>query len=493
MELEVLGRIVQRWWLAIAAALLLGGVIGYGFAQSRTPVYQAGADVLVGPLSADSSVLRAAGQTAQTYAELASASSTIDTVELALGDPRVQDVTVTATASDVTRILKVRVRGEDADLVAGVANGVAAELERVAGVEQADAPVAAEDVDPNVARVGEIRVLEAATPPSNPISPNKQLITALGALAMMVAAAVAVIAYEYTRQAVRLVGDVNRMLPGKVFGQIERSWVSDAGSPQRIAVLSNEHGPTATGLRGLSLDIVSQLPSGSPNRAVVVTGLDDRDRSGDVAINVAAALAATGRRVALIDANESTGEVLTRLVPACEPPAEPLAVGIDRSAKLILEGRYRELEAPRLLDLYSTEMDRLPEAHDVAETLEDLDAVYDHVVLHTAPAYGSPTATRWASVAAGSVLVVESEVATAQTLERCALTLARGARHFIGVVFDERPPPERRGRLLRRLFGGGGRSKSPAPTRPRPAASTASAIAGGQRQQRPTVAGRVDG
>lgn len=495
MELEVLGRIVQRWWLAIVAALVLGGVIGYGFAQSRTPVYQAGADVLVGPLSADSSVLRAAGQTAQTYAELASASSTIDTVELALGDPRVQDVTVTATASDVTRILKVRVRGDDADLVADVANGVATELERVAQVEQADAPVVPDVTDPNVARVGEIRVLEAASAPSNPISPNKQLITALGALAMMVAAAVAVIAYEYTRRAVRLVGDVNRMLPGKVFGQIERSWVSDAGSPQRIAVLSNEYGPTAVGLRGLSLDIVSQLPRGGPNRAVVVTGLDERDRSGDVAVNVAAALAGTGRRVALIDANESTAEILTRLAPACEAPAEPLAIGIDRSAKLVLEGRYRELEAPRLLDLYSTEMDRLPEAHDVEETLEDLDAVYDHVVLHTAPAYGSPVAMRWASVAAGSVLVVESEVATAQTLERCALTLSRGARHFIGVVFDERPPPERRGRLMRRLFGGGRRTTTPAaPARQRATnPTTASAIGGGQRQQRPTVAGRVDG
>lgn len=456
MELEVLGRIARRWWPMILVALVAGGFIGYMFAESRTPVYQAGADVLVGPLSADSNVLRAAGQTAQTYAELASASSTLDTVEVALADVRVGDATVTATASDVTRILKIRVRADDPDLVAGVANAIAAELGRVATEEVADAQLAGDTTDPNVSRVGEIRLLEAATVPSEPISPNVQLITALGALAMMVAAAVAVVAYEYARQAVRVVGDVNRVLPGKVFGHIERSWDSDAGRTDRIAVLRNEHGPTAVGLRGLSVDLVSQLVTDGPNRALVLSGLADRDHSGDVAVNVAAALAGTGRRVALIDANEATAEVRTRLSSACEPPAEPLAIEIDPLSKLILVGRYREIETG-LLDLYSTVMDRLPDGNDMAAALEDLAAVYDHVVLHTSPAFGSPAAVRWASVAAGTVLVVGSDVAPAQTLERCAQTLSRGARHFIGVVFDERPFRQRRSRWVRRLFGAGER------------------------------------
>lgn len=458
MELEVLGRIARRWWPTILVALVVGGLIGYVFAGSRTPVYQAGADVLVGPLSADSNVLRAAGQTAQTYAELASASSTLDTVEAVLADARVGDATVTATASDVTRILKIRVRADDPDLVAGVANAIATELGRVATEEVADAQLAGDATDPNVSRVGEIRLLEAATAPSEPISPNEPLITALGAIAMMVAAAVVVVAYEYSRQAIRVVGDVNRLVPGKVFGHIERSWDSDSGMSDRIAVLRNEHGPTAVGLRGLSVDLVSQLTTDGPNQALVVSGLDDRDRSGDVAVNVAAALAGTGRRVALVDANEATAEVGTRLKSACEPPVEPLAIEIDPLAKLVLAGRYRQIETG-LLDLYSTVMERLPERGDMDAALEDLAAVYDHVVLHTSPAFGSPAAVRWASVAAGTVLVVGSDVAPAQTLERCALTLSRGARHFIGVVFDERPPPQRRARWVRRLFGAGERSR----------------------------------
>jgi Mrp family chromosome partitioning ATPase/capsular polysaccharide biosynthesis protein len=458
LELEVFARIVQRWWLGIAVGLLVGALVGFSFAESRTPVYQAGADVLVGPLSADSSLLRAAGQTAQTYAELASASSTMDIVADAMSNPRASDVAVTATASDVTRILKIRVRGDDAALVADVANGIAAELERQGGAEVQAAQLAGGATDPNVYRVGEIRILEGATPPSKPISPNKQLITVLGGLSMMVAVAVAVIAYEYTRQAVRVLADVARIVPGKVFGRIERAWdpVSDHGD--RIPVLRNEHGPTAISLRGLSIDLASQLPAESPNVALVFGGVDDGDRSGDVAVNVAAALASTGRRVALIDANETTREVRTWLWSACEHPVEPLAIHITSTAQIDLEGRYSKIESG-VLDLYSTEMTRLPELADLEAALVDLGEGYDHVVVHTAPAFGSPAAVRWAAAAAGCVLVVTSEVASSRTVERCALTLSRGARYFVGAVFDERPQAQRRVPLLRRLFGGGSRAQ----------------------------------
>jgi capsular polysaccharide biosynthesis protein/Mrp family chromosome partitioning ATPase len=456
LELEVFARIVKRWWLGIIAALLLGGVVGFSYAESRTPVYQAGVDMLVGPLSADSNVLRAAGQTAQTYAELASASATLQAVGRELSNPGASDAMVTATASDVTRILRIRVRDDDAIFVANVANEIAAELERVAGAEVAAAELAGGSEDPNIYRVGEIRVLEAAITPADPISPNKQLIMALGGLSMMVAVAVAVVAYEYTRQAVRVLADVSRIVPGMVFGRIERSWDSIADQKDRIAVLRNENGPTAVSLRGLSIDLASQLPPDSPNCALVFGGVDDSDRSGDVGVNVAVALASTGRRVALIDANEATREVRTWLWKACDHPVEPLAVHINSTARVDLEGRYSKIESG-VLDLYSTEMTRLPELVDLETALVDLGVGYDHIVVHTAPVFGSPAASRWAAAAAGSVLVVTSEVASARTVERCALTLSRGARFFIGAVFDERPRLQRRTSLVRRLFGGGRR------------------------------------
>ena len=468
MELEVFARIVQRWWLAIVAALLIGGAVGYSYADSRTPVYQAGVDLLVGPLSADTNVLRAAGQTAQTYAELASASSTLDTVGANLGDPGASDALVTATASEVTRILRVRVRDDDANFVAAVANGIAAELGRVADAEVQAAQLEGGASDPNVYRVGEIRVLESADPPNNPISPNKQLIVVLGGLAMMVAVAVAVIGYEYMRQAVRVLGDLTRLLPDRVFGRIERSWDPTADKTDRLPVLRNDHSPTATSLRGLSVDLISQLASDSPNGALVFGGVDDDDRSGDVAVNVAAALATTGRRVAMIDANDSTHEVRTWLAPACEPSGEASSIDVSDGATIEFVGRYVAIE-PGILDLYATAMTVVPARSELESALVGLADEYDHVVLHTAPAFGSSSAVRWASASAGSVLVVTSDVASARTVDRCALTLSRGADNFIGAVFDERPRVRRRVSLLRRLFGGGRTSvpegRSSVPTR----------------------------
>lgn len=472
MELEVLGRIVQRWWLLVAAALLVGGFVGYAFGSSRTPVYQAGADLLVGPLSADSSVLRAAGQTAQTYAELVTASSTEAAVEAALPNRRASTAQVTATASEVTRILKIRVRADSPQLVADVANAIAAELERVAAQEVAEAVQAGvgnDAADPNIARVGEVRVLESATPPTDPISPNKQLTAALGGLALMVAVAVAVIVYEYTRQSVRVVADLERIVPGGVFARIERSGDRSSESTDRIAVLRADPGPAATGLRGLSVDLASQLPSGDHNRAVALSGLARGDRSGDVAINVAAALASTGRRVALIDANETNPEVTQRLAPGCGRPVEPLVIDVNPTARIELEGRFDRID-PGVLDVYRATMERLPERVDLETALSELGAVYDDVILSTAPAFGSPAAARWAAAAGGAVLVVTADVASAGTVENCALTLSRGARHFVGAVFDERPSTLARPSLLRRAFGGGER-------RPKRAADSARAHA----------------
>lgn len=473
MELEVFGRIVRRWWLALAAALLAGSVIGFSFAETRTPVYQAGVDLLIGPLSADSNVLRAAGQTAQTYAELASAESTIDAVEAELRDPRAGSASVIATASEVTRILKVRVRAADAVLVADVADAIAAELVRVGGEEIAAAQLAGGGEDPNVYRVGEVRLLEGATAPTTPISPNKQLITALGGLSMLLVAAVAIVFYEYSRDAVRVIGDLDRILPGTAVSRIERSWEPRQHHGDQIAVLRSEHDPTATSLRGLSIDVASQILPSTPNCALSVAGVVEGDRSSDVAVNIAAALALTGRRVALVDGNEVANEVRTRLWGACEHPVEPLAVRVDKSAEIVLDGRYSEIGSG-VLDLYSSEWSRLPEREHLEAALADLGAGYDYVVIHTAPAFGSPAAVRWASAAAGSLLVVTTEVASARTVEHCGATLSRGARNFIGTVFDERPRSSRGSSFARRFFGGSGKIE---PQPPRPAArATASTL-----------------
>jgi Mrp family chromosome partitioning ATPase len=183
---------------------------------------------------------------------------------------------------------------------------------------------------------------------------------------------------------------------------------------------------------------------------------------------VSAALASSGRRVALIDANEATREVRKWLASVCDQPGEPLAIHITPRAKIHFDGRYSKIESG-VLDLYSTELSRLPEQVDLEAALADLGTGYDHIVVHTAPAFGSVAAVRWAAATAGSVLVVTSEMASARTVERCVLTLSRSARHFMGVVFDERPRSQRRTSLLRRLFGGGSRVGQGASPRPTPA------------------------
>lgn len=453
MELEVFARIVQRWWLALAVALIIGSGLGYLYAQSREPVYQTGVDLLVGPLSADSNVLRASGQTAQTYAELAAAAATLDLVEQRLGNPPFTSVSVTATASDVTRILKVRVRAVDPNLASDVANGVADELIRVADDEVAAAELAVAADQPNVARVGEIRVLESSTPPTESVAPNVQLITALGGVSLLITAIVLLVVYEYARQAVRVIGDLQRVLPDSLFGRVERSW--DLDHPTFIPVL-HQSGPTANSFRGLAVDIAAQLPSEDAGAALVVGGVATGDRSADVALNIAAAWAVTGRRVALIDAHESGHPVRTSLRSVLERPDEPSRINLGTGADIVLDGRYEGVETG-VLDVYSTAFARLAQRHRFSAAMAELGAAYDYVVVFTEPAFGSATAVRWAGASSGALLAVGSDVASARTVQQCAATLSRAATVFLGVVFDERRRRRRWLSFWRRLFGAGGR------------------------------------
>ena len=72
MELSGYFRIARRWWLVFVASAVLAALGGYAVASRLPKVYEAEVRVLVGPLNTDLNTQRAAGQLANTYAQLAS-------------------------------------------------------------------------------------------------------------------------------------------------------------------------------------------------------------------------------------------------------------------------------------------------------------------------------------------------------------------------------------------------------------------------------------
>ncbi|MDQ3867018.1 MAG: hypothetical protein M3304_09375, partial [Actinomycetota bacterium] len=154
--------------------------------------------LLTGPLSADFDTIRASGQLAQTYAELATSRRVLDAVRRQLRLRQSLDdlvASVSATGNEVTRIVGVRARSDDAKLAARIANGIGS---RLAGEtsQTPDQPA------------GQLRVIDSASPPSSPVEPRVPLITVLGAIAGLIGAAVLVLLLQSGRDTIESEEDV---------------------------------------------------------------------------------------------------------------------------------------------------------------------------------------------------------------------------------------------------------------------------------------------
>jgi hypothetical protein len=144
--------VARRWrWMLLAAALA-AGVAGYVTAAGSGRAYESRADILVGSVNtADIDTLRASGQLAETYAELATSRPLLQATERRLG---LRDVgsNITVTANPTTRLLTVAVRNADKKLAANIANTHAEELVGLAQRRRAEAegPGTLQLVDPAV-------------------------------------------------------------------------------------------------------------------------------------------------------------------------------------------------------------------------------------------------------------------------------------------------------------------------------------------------------
>ncbi|MGH3053082.1 MAG: hypothetical protein ACRDM8_09015, partial [Gaiellaceae bacterium] len=96
----------------------VAALVGFLVAVRLPPTYEAEARLLVGPLSGERDTLRASGELARTYAEVATLAPILDGAAQRLGltesadsiKNKIEDV----SSSDVTRLLSIRVRDRDA-------------------------------------------------------------------------------------------------------------------------------------------------------------------------------------------------------------------------------------------------------------------------------------------------------------------------------------------------------------------------------------------
>jgi capsular polysaccharide biosynthesis protein len=163
----------RRWWWALLVGALAGAALATVTAGSNGSSYRASVKLLVGPIGGEYSLLRAAGQQAETYADLATSRPVVSASRARLGTQRsVEQLRgdVLATADDATRVLTISAQADTPAAAAATVNVLASELQRATRAN-------------NRQSGHELRVVEAAQVPSAPVGRRTKILVAIAVLA----------------------------------------------------------------------------------------------------------------------------------------------------------------------------------------------------------------------------------------------------------------------------------------------------------------------
>ena len=290
-------RVLRRHWWFIAIATILGAALGVAWAATRTPEYTAKADVFITVTSGQTTGELAQGssfsqQQARNFAAVA-------TREIVLA-PVIEELELDASVAQLrqrlnvtvplgTSLVSLQVTHPDPALSARIANSAATQL--AAAVSNLAPKVNDLDVAPVRAQL-----VEAATVPDSPSSPDILMLAVLGMLAGLVAGVAYQILSELIVARVSSTDQLEAVTGSAVLGMVGRS---PRHSAQAVAVTAAPLSPRAEEIRHLRTAL--KFLTGGPHRAFVITSSISGEGKSTVAANLAAAFAAENVATCLVE------------------------------------------------------------------------------------------------------------------------------------------------------------------------------------------------
>lgn len=408
MELTGLLPIIRRWLVVIIAATAMATLVGVVLGSSSGKTYEARTQLLVGPLNTDSNTTRASGDLAQTYAQLATSRNVLDTVATDVGVSKGKlSSVVRATANSATRFLVIRARSEDPKAAAKVANSVAIQL-IVLGREDPTRPE------------GKIRVIDAATAPSAPVSPRLGLIVPLAAAAGLLGSLTLILLFEFVGDTAETADDVDAIthLPTLV---VKRRRLRSSGPDPYIRRIEPYR------------IIATQADLSRPKvRCILLTDASSAEGSSSLVLELAEIWGERRERVVVVDAG--VGEITSW---AGLEGAPGLAQLVGRADSAVPTTPWIQS-----VDVLGTGIGRRTEAVSVdgARNLVDLLAGENGlVVVHGLPPTSSAATLVWARVADVTILLVRRSQSRRTSIEEAMVNLRTVNANLTFSVLHEGP------------------------------------------------------
>ncbi|TKK78887.1 polysaccharide biosynthesis tyrosine autokinase [Herbidospora galbida] len=402
-------RLVRRgWWILLVAAL--GGAACALLVTGSMPVRYAAAVSLMVDQKGSADPL--SQQRVKSYARLVTSRRVLLEVAVAEHlDPAALDVRSEVVPGTV--LLRAIVTDGDPHRAARVANRIGGELSGLIHTLEKRSAIG-------------VTVVDQATPPTRPVSPRPLVNVAAGILLALV------FAYGFLMLRSRLdttiadSDDLAEVTGAPTLGVIGR----DRRRPLIVT------GVRAEAFRALRTNLRFVGVDGRP-RSLLVTSCDTGEGKSTLAINLALAVARTGLRVALVDAD------LRRPSLAAHLGLDPRSMGLTD----VLAGSARLPEAlQRRHDLDVLPSGRIPAnpselagSPGMRRVLSDLTADHDLVVVDAPPLLPVTDAAVLATACDGVLLVARAGRARRESLAQAVAQLARVNAQLVGGVLNFAP------------------------------------------------------
>ena len=433
-------EVVRRRWLWLAVGPVVGLLLAGLWAASSTPTYRASASVFFSLQFGDSASALVQGSTytqsqVTSYAQLATSpvvlQPVIDELDLPLNARQLAGRVSAAPPVD-TVIVEVTVTDTSAADSARIADAVVASLsdtvERLSPEDTTGKPtVQATTVAP-------------AEVPTGPASPRVGLGLVVGLLLGLLAGAAGAWVRELLDTRVRDAVDLADLTTRPVIGTID---ADRSGVERRVVVSVEPHGRQAEAFRQLRTNLqFLDVPGEGPElRTIMVTSSVAAEGKSTLAANLAVALAETGERVLLVDADLRRPSLAGLLGLEGAIGLSNVLIGQVSVPDVVQDWGSTGLQVltsgavpPNPGELLGSPM--------MATVLSELRSTYRYVVIDAAPLLPVADSAILAHSVDGTVLVGNVTKVTRHQMVESLGILDRAAARVLGVVLNQVRRPE---------------------------------------------------